>query len=58
MKMVKISECVCVNPDDVSYVKEVKDVGNKSIALIVLKNGKQCASNLTYHEALKLFPKA
>ena len=56
MKLVKVSEKVTVDPCSVSYVKEVKGTGNKSIALIVLKDGRQIESHLSYKEALKHFP--
>jgi len=45
-----------VDPADVSYIKEVKGVHNKSIALIVLKDGRRIESHLSYKEAMKHFP--
>ena len=54
--VVKVSEHKTVDPAQVSYIKEVKGEGNKSIALIVLKDGRQIESHFTYKEALEHFP--
>ena len=56
MTVVKVSEYKTVDHDQVSYIKEVKGDGNKSIALIVLKDGRQIESHFSYKEALKYFP--
>lgn len=56
MKLVKVSETAVVCFEQVSYIKEVKGNGNKSIALIVLKDCRQIESHFTYKEALKHFP--
>ena len=56
MAIVKVSENKTIDPDQVSYIKEVRGNGNKSIALIVLKDGRQIESHFTYKEALKYFP--
>ena len=56
MQFVKVSEKATIDPEHVSYIKEVRGLGKKSVALIVLKDGRQIESHLSYKEVLKLFP--
>ena len=56
MTLVKVSDNKTIDAAQVSYIKEVKGNGNKSIALIVLKDGRQIESHFNYKEALKHFP--
>ena len=56
MKLVKVSDKKTIDVDQVSYIKEVKGNGNRSIALIGLKDGRQIESHFSYKEALKHFP--